>query len=57
MCTVDSSIDVSSSISVNFMEKERNGETERHLALYALGCVEKLKNGLFNMPDSNFYGT
>ena len=22
-----------------------------------VGCIEKLKNGLFNMPDSNFYGT
>ena len=22
-----------------------------------IGWVEKLKNGLFNMPDSNFHGT
>ena len=25
--------------------------------LCIIGCIEKLKNGLFNMPDSNFYGT
>ena len=25
--------------------------------LQSIGCVEKLKNGLLNMPDSNFYGT
>ena len=24
--------------------------------VWKVGCIEKLKNGLFNMPDSNFYG-
>ena len=34
------------------------GHPERQTiqALYIVGCVEKLENGLFNMPDSYFYG-
>ena len=24
---------------------------------WRLGCVEKLENGIFDMPDSNFHGT
>ena len=28
-----------------------------YLYYYLIGWIEKLKNGLFNMPDSDFYGT